>query len=681
MWLKIVFVTSYILCLVVFSRIIDVAVKTYDRSSLTLLPTRIVVDPLTLTIKHLKSVLDVRGICHLNVLEKQELHSLVIASGEVTAEEVEEATRLLNQELGNKQVVETTKHLTSESYFFEVVEDTKDSAWLVLVVPFVSGIAAISLISEEWKTIVKKASLFGIRTALFDCSSDESFCESRRWSSPRLLLALPKEEHTSKSDVVLKQYILGRKNSVSAIFHWIHQELASRVSLVSDGYLKESVDDKPQVVLVTNLKSPPLFFSALAIKFTGRVTFSLTTPVEETEKSELPQPLSSSRKSISRPKYLILMPKNSLYEYGNRGGETFNFRSMELMMKTLIPEMNDVFLLSLILVNIASSLDLFWIKCTKLWKHIMYWMLRVIEANIILFLFWLFFMTVSGLPSVRSFLSCCSDVTQYLSQSTVAHVIRHDALFYYKWPLLSSCFCFMASLVWIIRRRYFDSEDDFDDEQLFRDWTPLESTILNYILFRPIGMSVHPVVSNINLEEGMEQLIERLAVPNLWLQDDFISTEYIKDLPVWLYSGSEDEDYSEVDHSSSSQVVSESEPDFTRHHNYSSSHDHSILNDDQHPCCSSSITNRKSNKMASISKKNPVVPLELDKRITPPQGRLPCKECAICLETLKRNQRLCGLPCGHSYHESCILPWLFRDNHVCPTCRWPSNKKKEVVVN
>ncbi|GIY08534.1 hypothetical protein CEXT_190901 [Caerostris extrusa] len=34
----------------------------------------------------------------------------------------------------------------------------------------------------------------------------------------------------------------------------------------------------------------------------------------------------------------------------------------------------------------------------------------------------------------------------------------------------------------------------------------------------------------------MELLIERLAVPNLWLQP-VISMDYIKDLPVWTYRG------------------------------------------------------------------------------------------------------------------------------------------------
>ena len=37
-------------------------------------------------------------------------------------------------------------------------------------------------------------------------------------------------------------------------------------------------------------------------------------------------------------------------------------------------------------------------------------------------------------------------------------------------------------------------------------------------------------------EVGMELLIERLAVPNLWLQP-IISSQYIHNLPVWKHRG------------------------------------------------------------------------------------------------------------------------------------------------
>ena len=59
-----------------------------------------------------------------------------------------------------------------------------------------------------------------------------------------------------------------------------------------------------------------------------------------------------------------------------------------------------------------------------------------------------------------------------------------------------------------------------------------------------------------------------------------------------------------------------------------------------------------------------------------PLGVIFMTECAICLESYKIGATLCGLPCGHAFHQQCILGWLQRDNHCCPVCRWPPYKAK-----
>lgn len=76
-------------------------------------------------------------------------------------------------------------------------------------------------------------------------------------------------------------------------------------------------------------------------------------------------------------------------------------------------------------------------------------------------------------------------------------------------------------------------------------------------LFRPISTSsplssstslIHPYVPmpgpgplDVQLEEGIEMLIERLAVPNFWLQSHSHNNDYIKDLPVWKVPSPTDE--------------------------------------------------------------------------------------------------------------------------------------------
>ncbi|KMZ56885.1 hypothetical protein ZOSMA_8G00290 [Zostera marina] len=43
--------------------------------------------------------------------------------------------------------------------------------------------------------------------------------------------------------------------------------------------------------------------------------------------------------------------------------------------------------------------------------------------------------------------------------------------------------------------------------------------------------------------------------------------------------------------------------------------------------------------------------------------------CVVCREKMVKWRDVCGMPCGHLFHWSCILPWLRRRN-TCPCCRF-----------
>uniref|UniRef100_A0A671MNE4 RING-type domain-containing protein n=1 Tax=Sinocyclocheilus anshuiensis TaxID=1608454 RepID=A0A671MNE4_9TELE len=59
-----------------------------------------------------------------------------------------------------------------------------------------------------------------------------------------------------------------------------------------------------------------------------------------------------------------------------------------------------------------------------------------------------------------------------------------------------------------------------------------------------------------------------------------------------------------------------------------------------------------------------------------PCGMLHCTECVVCLENFETDCLVMGLPCGHVFHQQCIVVWLAGGRHCCPVCRWPSYKKK-----
>ena len=43
------------------------------------------------------------------------------------------------------------------------------------------------------------------------------------------------------------------------------------------------------------------------------------------------------------------------------------------------------------------------------------------------------------------------------------------------------------------------------------------------------------------------------------------------------------------------------------------------------------------------------------------------RECCICLD--KNNQSWSALPCGHAFHQTCILTWT-NYHQTCPVCRF-----------
>lgn len=43
-------------------------------------------------------------------------------------------------------------------------------------------------------------------------------------------------------------------------------------------------------------------------------------------------------------------------------------------------------------------------------------------------------------------------------------------------------------------------------------------------------------------------------------------------------------------------------------------------------------------------------------------------ECSVCHEELSSTQQVLELPCGHLYHQRCLLPWIAQSGS-CPNCR------------
>ncbi|KAK8295186.1 hypothetical protein V6Z11_D05G048400 [Gossypium hirsutum] len=44
-------------------------------------------------------------------------------------------------------------------------------------------------------------------------------------------------------------------------------------------------------------------------------------------------------------------------------------------------------------------------------------------------------------------------------------------------------------------------------------------------------------------------------------------------------------------------------------------------------------------------------------------------ECAICLDEFVKGEEVASMPCGHGYHNGCIVKWL-ETSHLYPLCRY-----------
>jgi len=51
-------------------------------------------------------------------------------------------------------------------------------------------------------------------------------------------------------------------------------------------------------------------------------------------------------------------------------------------------------------------------------------------------------------------------------------------------------------------------------------------------------------------------------------------------------------------------------------------------------------------------------------------------DCAICLDSMEKDAKVTELNCKHTYHTSCIEPYLKQYNYKCPVCRADVGKHK-----
>ncbi len=570
-------------------------------------------------------------------------------------------------------------------------------------------------------------------------------CDRKNWHTSRLVMALP-AGHRAKDNVLLRSYTGSTK--VQAVFDWVNFNLASRIreiydftELKKDWFEWEDVrqQTKVRIVLFSRMKIAPMFFSVLSVKFTGRAKFGTVSTNTKEGKNIL-----NRLRFKKLPQYLVITPESN-FTFGERSGEYLNYHSMALLLRTLHPEVNDIFLLSLVLVNIACWFELFNTQ-GNLFKRLGNMLWSIVKWNCVLILLWLPVLAIFQLPYMDVLLGYALKVLRMVGMTSFATHMRSDWLWYSSLHcgVLFGSFVIYATLVGILHYLYKPPQSDSSDTlNNNSDWWNFNwDGYVNY-LFRPMATLTQPMTpQDMDLEVGMELLIERLAVPNFWLRP-MISSDYIKDLPVWKYSGHaiDSDVYSDAEGSKSDGEESrcgaqsparsqsaeslrklpdmftcekcralqnkeraKSEQELVEEQMDRESACAKFLMDGDYRCLcksgrhgSDSRAGRHSSRSPTKTRArslSPVGTMDLDNENEVkgqdddeeisnlmPVGMLPVSECVICLETYKFGIPLCGLSCGHSFHHQCIMGWLSRDNHCCPVCRWPTYKAKPCSIH
>ncbi|CAG0887116.1 unnamed protein product [Darwinula stevensoni] len=260
-WLKPMLLLGYAMLLLAISQTSNIAGASgrAANSSSTL-------DPTTLSVLELKSLIKGRGLHGTSAIEKKDMVQLVKSTGTVTIGELREISQRTN---------ESVLMFTSLDDFSGEVEETK-SVWLVLVVPEQSHKFSSWDEVTFWEEIHGKLSPFGVRLGVLDCSFLPVVCERKKWDRPLILLTFPRELN-SDNQVIINGYIkpnvmLKRIEETLKI----HVQDIKTVEELESEWLDPSqqADGGPlRVVFFTDAEVIPLFLATLQAKFKGRIQF------------------------------------------------------------------------------------------------------------------------------------------------------------------------------------------------------------------------------------------------------------------------------------------------------------------------------------------------------------------------------------------------------------------------
>lgn len=668
MWLRLLFLLLYLVLLFVMARIYE-AVVWYETGSFS---TQLV-DPVTLSYRKLKTILETRGLGDAGVAERTDASHLVQQSGELTQGELYSAMKKKTEQTESGDTSST--NFSGEMHFYELVEDTKDGIWLVQVI---ARDRAALIGRSNWNKMVQKVSQFGIRTGMFNCSNDYRSCVRRGWQQSTLIMAVP-QTSASKGKVMLREYD-GPRIETEQIFRWMTSHVSQRIkTLHRSAQLKKEWRFDPahpvKMFLFARLSQPPAFFSSLSVKFTGRIDFIFVDIRHWDNDSSL-----SEIGVTQSPAYILKMPEG-IYRYGNSTGEFLSLVAMDTFLRSVQPEVNDLFIISLVLINLLAWMDLFITQGAAVKRFVV--LIRTLGTyNSILLVSWLPVLALLQLPYLDALYGYSLKLLRYADTTSLASLVRADWTFYSSHPaLFLSTYLAHGLLVDYFEKKRRCGIRNQEDSSTNLEWlASLWDWYTSYLL-HPIASLQHFPSDQSEWEDDPNFLLERLAFPDLWLRP-LVNMDYIKALPTWRFKVQSIEErgkgvepdgvHQETCDTGEGQEVGEGDIEETEVFRIDGTHQ-------QQPFPSNDRRAHPDSSVCCHANIELTVDSLCDWSLWP-YGVLLCSECVVCLENFVHDELLMALPCGHVFHQQCIMVWLASGRHCCPVCRWPSYKKRQQGV-
>ncbi|PWA16991.1 hypothetical protein CCH79_00019803 [Gambusia affinis] len=306
---------------------------------------------------------------------------------------------------------------------------------------------------------------------------------------------------------------------------------------------------------------------------------------------------------------------------------------------------------------------------------------------------------------------------RYADTTTFASLVRADWTFYSSHPaLFLSTYLAHGLLIDYFERKRHCGTRNQENSTTNLEWLASLWDWCTSFLLPPIT-SVQQFPSDLSeWEDDPSFLFERLAFPDLWLHP-LVNVDYLKSLPTWKVQTvlhqcqsvsclHQDDKQDRLPSNINCQELTDSSPPSINTVPHSSlSQIGSLCNQDNrlnilcrdqdanssqfvksvslHPYCYC-YRNESFQKVDRYLEDGSIIPVGVS--VTQlnwsgwPNDMLPCSECVVCLENFVNEELLMGLPCGHAFHQQCIVVWLAGGKHWCPLCRWPSYKKKNIIV-